>query len=76
MLSPREIAQLLKVPLLGVLPQEDGVFLGERRRSSEGQRAFRMLAQNVAKGTRRLYNPAGRYRGFFGSIRRSLKKSL
>ena len=75
-LSPREIAQLLKVPLLGVLPQEDGVFLGERRRSSEGQRAFRMLAQNVAKGTRRLYNPAGRYRGFFGSIRRSLKKSL
>ena len=24
-LSPREIAQLLKVPLLGVLPQEDGV---------------------------------------------------
>ena len=75
-LSPNEIAGLLKVPLLGVLPQEDGVFLGERRRSSEGQRAFRMLAANIAKGTRRLYNPTGRYRGFFGSIRRSLKKSL
>ena len=75
-LSPKEIAELLKVPLLGVLPQEDGVFLGERRRSSEGQRAFRMLAANLAKGTRKLYDPAGRYSGFFGSIRRSLRRNV
>ena len=39
-------------------------------------RAFRVLAGNLMKGTRRIYNAAGRYGGLFGSIRRSLKKNL
>ena len=73
-LSPREIAEARKTRLLGVVPQDDGVFLGERAGSA--QKAFRLLAGNVMKGTRRIYNAAGRYGGFFGSIRRSLKKNL
>lgn len=73
-LSPREIAEALKTPLLGVVPQDDGVFLGERAGSA--QKAFRLLAGNVMKGTRRIYNAASKYGGFFGSIRRSLKKNL
>jgi len=72
-LSPREIADILKIPLAGILPQEDGVFLGE---STGARRAFRMLAANVACGTHKLYNATRRYGGFFGSIRRSLKKNL
>ena len=74
-LSPPEIANILKTPLLGVIPQDDGIFLGERF-AGGGKKAFRMLAGNVMKGTRRIYNAAGRYGGFFGSIRRSLKKNL
>ncbi len=73
-LSPPEISKILKIPLIGVIPQEDGVFLGER--GGGAQKAFRMLANNIIKGTRKLYNAAGRYDGFFGSIRRSLKRSL
>lgn len=73
-LSPHEISDILKTPLLGVVPQDDGVFLGERRGAA--QKAFRVLAGNLMKGTRRIYNAAGRYGGFFGSIRRSLKKNL
>ena len=73
-LSPREIADALKTPLLGAIPQDDGVFLGER--TGGAQKAFRLLAGNVMKGTRRIYNAANKYSGFFGSIRRSLKKNL
>ena len=51
------------------------MFLGERG-SGDGQKAFRLLAENIARGTRKLYNVTNKYNGFFGSIRRSLKKSL
>ena len=73
-LSPREIASILKIPLIGIVPQEDDVFLGEKGRGA--QKAFRLLAANVAGHTRKLYNVTGKYDGFFGSIRRSLKKNL
>ena len=73
-LSPGEIAQILKIPLLGIIPQEDAVFLGERQGCA--QKAFKILAANIQKGTRKLYNATGKYNGFFGSIRRSLKKNL
>ena len=72
-LSPREIFDILKTPLIGVIPQDDGIFLGE---AGSAKRAFRMLANNVMRGTRKIYNAAGKYGGFFGSIRRSLKKNL
>ena len=73
-LSPREISQLLKIPLAGAVPQEDGVFLGEG--GGGARKAFRLLAANIMNGTHKLYNATNRYNGFFGSIRRSLKKSL
>lgn len=72
-LSPREISDILKTPLIGVIPQDDGIFLGE---AGSAKRAFRMFANNVMRGTRKIYNAAGKYGGFFGSIRRSLKKNL
>ena len=74
-LSPNEISEALNLPLLGIIPQEDGVFLGERG-GGDAQKAFRMLAGNIVNGTRKLYNVTNKYDGFFGSIRRSLQKSL
>ena len=75
-LPPHEIADILKIPLIGTIPQDDGVFLGERERRSGAQKAFKLLAGNIVKGTRKVYNATYKYNGFFGSIRRSLKKSL
>lgn len=74
-LSPTEIADALKVPLVGVIPQDDGIFLGEKSRVG-GYRALKIFAGNVRNGTQKLYDPSCRYGGFWGSIRRSLKKSL
>lgn len=74
-LSPREISDILKTPLIGVIPQDDGVFLGERS-GGGAKKAFRLLAGNIVRDTRKIYNAANKYCGFFGSIRRNLKKSL
>ena len=74
-LSPGEISDILKIPLIGIIPQEDGVFLGERGRSG-AQKAFKYMADNLVKGTRKIYNATYKYNGFFGSIRRCLKRSL
>ena len=75
-LTPKEISDILKIPLIGIVPQDDGVFLGERVAGGDAQKAFKLLAGNIARGQRRIFNVTYKYHGFFGSIRRSLKKSL
>ena len=78
-LSARDVEAILKTPLIGVLPEEDAVFLstgyGIPVKSASGQ-AYKLLAQNVMKGTKKLYDVTRKYSGFFGSIRRSLKRSV
>lgn len=79
MMFPQDIQALLKTDLVGVLPEEDAVFLScgyaLPNRSSSGK-AYKILAQNIHKGTNKLYNVTEKYSGFFGSIRRGIKKSI
>ena len=77
-LAPKDVENLLKVPLIGVLPEDDEVFLrcsGFSPISRVGK-AFNMLAKNVHNNTNKIYDTTTRYSGFFGSIKRSLKKSV
>ena len=77
-LSPKDIESLLKIPLVGVLPDEDDVILrgaGFPPTSRIGK-AFRMLAGNVDKRTFRIYDATARYTGFFGQIKRNLRRSV
>lgn len=71
--SPKEIAKLLKLPVLGVVPHVYGL-------SCEGELtphiAVRYAAEILRGENRRVYDPTKRYSGFFGSIRRGLKRSL
>ena len=79
MLHPEDIEGILKTELIGVLPEEDVVFLslGSRLpRGSESKKAYKILAQNVHKGSKKVYDVTGRYSGFLGSIRRSIKGSV
>ena len=78
MLSPEEIAAILKCRLIGAIPDEDGILISgaERFGGGEADRAFKMTALNILKGTEKIFNTTDKYRGFFGSIRRNLKKSL
>lgn len=72
-LSPQEISELLKTPLLGVLPEEYKIYGGE---FSEIHIAFKTLANNLLSGKRKLYDTTRKYTGVLGGVRRFLKRSL
>lgn len=72
-LSPQEIAELLKTPILGIIPEEYAIYGGE---FSTVHPAFKTLGNNLLTGKRKLYDVTRKYTGFFGNIRRILKRSL
>ena len=72
-LSPKEIAELLKTPILGLLPEEERIYGGG---VTDSHSAFKILANNLLTGKRKLYDSARKYSGLLGSIRRALKRSL
>ncbi len=79
MMMPTDIKDMLKAELIGVLPEEDAVFLSsgyELPKKSESFKAFKMLADNISVGSKKIYDVTGKYSGFFGSIRRSIKRSV
>ena len=78
MLFPRDIEELLKTDLLGVIPEEDAVFLSGAflPRNSDSYKAYKMLALKIHKGVGKVFDPTKKYSGFFGSIRRSIKHSV
>ena len=79
MLAPEDVEKTLKCPLAGVIPDDDKVFLcnaGEIPPEAPSYKAFKILASNVSGGKRRVYDYAKDYKGFFGSIKRGIKRSL
>ncbi len=79
MMNPYEIEKLLKTRLIGVLPEEDSVFLScgyNLPKSSESAKAYKIFAKNIEEGNKKVFDVTKRYLGILGSIRRSLKKSV
>ncbi len=78
MISPHDIEQLLKTKLIAILPEEDAVFLssGGLSKKCDSYRAYKTFASNLKNGTRKMFDTTYKYSGFFGSIRRSIKKSV
>ena len=77
--SAAEIEDILKTKIAGVIPCEDDIMLssaGKFPQESAAARAFRILAKNVVSGKSRIFDCLGDYRGFFGSIRRSIKRKV
>lgn len=72
-LSPQDVSELLKSPLLGVLPEEYGICEGDL---SSPHPAFKILANNLLTGKKKLYDVTKKYSGLIGNIRRVLKRSL
>lgn len=75
-LTPNEISSILKTRLVGIIPEDDAIVSGLTLGKGRSARAFSMLASFVLNGRVRLYDCEGRYTGFFGSIRRKLKRLL
>lgn len=79
MMYPNDIKDLLRIDLIGVLPEEDVVFLSNGTslpKKSDSHKAYKLLANNVVNGENKIFDVTHKYLGFFGSIKRSLKNSL
>ena len=72
-LSPDDVASLLKTPVGAILPDEYGIGEGDL---SEIHPAFRALANYILTGRKKWYDVTKKYSGFWGNVRRILKKRL
>ena len=72
-LTPNDVVELLKTPLLGILPEEYSIYSGTL---SDIHPAFRTLTNNLLTGKRKMYDVTKKYSGLFGNVRRVLKRCL
>ena len=79
MMLPSDIKLLLKTDLIGVLPDEDDVFLSAGNKLSkktDSYKAYKIIAENILKEKNNIFDVTTKYSGFFGSIKRGIKRSL
>ena len=79
MMNPEDIACVLKTELLGVLPEEDTVFLSSGYSipsKTQSARAYKLLAKNLHENQRKIFDVKNKYLGFVGSIRRKIRKNI
>lgn len=79
MMNPLDVQSLLKTQLIGVLPEEDVVFLsagGKLPKKSESAKAYKLLAYNLDNGNKKIFDVTHKYSGIFGSIRRGIKNKI
>ena len=80
MLEVEEIVKVLKTSLLGVIPEDDDISalsaVGGLALGSQSGRAFTLLAENLHQGSKKIYDYTMKYRGFFGNLRRNLKRKV
>ena len=71
--TPREITELLKIPLLGILPDSYAIACGELE---DIHPSFKTLALNLLTGKTKIYDVTRRYTGALGGLRRLLKRGM
>lgn len=81
MMSHLQIENLLKIPLLGVLPESDDINIYSSFHFSKIARgglflAFSTLSANLRTDQKKIYDYDGKYKGFLGMIRRNIKRSI
>ncbi len=76
MYSAEEIETTLKIPLLGVIPEDDELLNGLLELPTESEKAFKIIAKTLNGKNEKYYNYLKKYSGFWGSIRREIKRKL
>ncbi|MBP3345319.1 MAG: septum site-determining protein MinD [Clostridia bacterium] len=80
MLNIESIVKALNLPLLGVIPEDDGIgsscSVGGRMQSIESARAFTLLSENIHNGSKKIFDCTYKYRGLMGYLRRNIKKHV
>ncbi len=80
MFSIESIIEAMKINILGVVPEDDDIStlstIGGFSASMTSGRAFTLLAENLHNGSRKVFDVTSKYKGFFGSLRRNLKRKV
>lgn len=80
MLDVYDIGKTLGIEFGGVIPEDDKVITltSENIKNSKVavNRAFEILANNIITGEKKLFDCTYKYRGFIGSIKKLLKRSV
>lgn len=78
MLSVSEIASLFSCEVLGVIPESDNITsclnLGRFASGGEIERAYQMCAKKCLSCKGEVFDPTSRYKGFFGALKRKIKR--
>ena len=80
MLDVYDISKTLGIEFGGVIPEDDFVIniSSEKIKNTKVpvNRAFEILCENVLTGSKKLFDCTYKYRGFFGGIKKLLKRSV
>lgn len=81
MIDVNQISNLLRVKLIGAIPEDDDIstlsVAGETITfKSDSYKSFNLLTENLINGTNFIYDCTYKYSGFWGNIRRSLKRRV
>ena len=77
MYSHSDIEKTLGVSVLGIIPESDAFILGiDDGITGIGAKAFKKLATNLIKNQNKKYDYLKEYSGFWGSIKKELKKLI
>ena len=81
MMEIADINELLKTKIIGVIPEDDEMPLstaagGMVSACTQPDIAFNLLADNLLDGEGELYDVTVKYRGFFGAIKRGLRRRV
>jgi septum site-determining protein MinD len=81
MIDVKSITKLLKIKLLGVIPEDDEISTSSSlglgvSKQTDSHIAFKNLYSNLHNGTINILDYTSKYKGIFGSIKRNLKKRI
>lgn len=81
MLDAYKIAEILKVKLIGIVPEDDNIttFLGIGRtvnKNCESYQAFNFLAKNLFNDSKVFFDCTEKYKGVVGLIKRIIRKKV
>lgn len=73
-LTPQEFAAVVRLPLLGVIPED--LSLPVNRMRSDTGKAFEMTAEALLGRSKKIYGAVKRYAGFGGIIKRKMREKI
>lgn len=81
MLDVKTIFESLELPAAGIIPDDDSITVkslygGVLDISTGAADAFQILANNIVNGKHHIYDYKSLYSGFFGKIRRAIKRKI